>query len=98
MIRELMSSGVPSWVPARKLPLKRAGYLEESYFRLWYVAVDDEEGVIRGMLCVCSEVTEQIVSAANEAPAPGRCPREGAGPRVRRDDGGADLASVIDRR
>ena len=41
----------------------RAGYLEESYFSLSYSAVDDDEGVIRGMLCVCSEVTEQIVSA-----------------------------------
>ena len=63
MIREVMSSGVPNWVPAQQLPLMRAGYLEESYFSLSYSAVDDDEGVIRGMLCVCSEATEQIVSA-----------------------------------
>jgi signal transduction histidine kinase/PAS domain-containing protein len=63
MIREVMSTGIPNWVPAQQLPLMRAGYLEESYFSLSYSAVDDDDGVIRGMLCVCSEVTEQIVSA-----------------------------------
>jgi hypothetical protein len=63
MIREVMSSGIPNWVPAQQLPLMRYGYLEESYFSLSYSAVDDDEAVIRGMLCVCSEVTEQVVSA-----------------------------------
>jgi signal transduction histidine kinase len=63
MIREVMSSGVPNWVPAQQLPLVRSGYMEESYFSLSYSAVDDDRGVIRGMLCVCNEVTEEIVSA-----------------------------------
>jgi signal transduction histidine kinase len=61
MIHEVMSTGVPNWVPAQRLPLERAGYREESYFSLSYSAVEDDEGRIAGMLCVCSEVTQQVL-------------------------------------
>ena len=61
MIREVMTTGVPNWVPAQQLPLERAGYREESYFSLSYSAVENDEGIISGMLCVCSEVTQQIL-------------------------------------
>jgi signal transduction histidine kinase len=61
MIHAVMSTGVPNWVPAQQLPLERAGYREESYFSLSYSAVEDDAGVITGMLCVCSEVTQQIL-------------------------------------
>jgi signal transduction histidine kinase len=61
MIHEVMSTGIPNWVPAQMLPLERSGYREESYFSLSYSAVDDDEGRITGMLCVCSEVTQQIL-------------------------------------
>jgi signal transduction histidine kinase len=61
MIREVMSTGVPNWVPAQRLPLERSGYREESYFSLSYSAVDDDAGRVAGMLCVCSEVTQQVL-------------------------------------
>ena len=61
MIHEVMSTGIPNWVPAQMLPLERAGYREESYFSLSYSAVDDDAGRITGMLCVCSEVTQQVL-------------------------------------
>ena len=61
MIHEVMSTGIPNWVPAQMLPLERAGYREESYFSLSYSAVEDDTGAIAGMLCVCSEVTQQVV-------------------------------------
>lgn len=61
MINEVMSTGIPNWVPAQRLPLERAGYREESYFSLSYSAVDDDDGRISGMLCVCSEVTQQVL-------------------------------------
>jgi signal transduction histidine kinase len=61
MIADVMSTGVPNWVPAQRLPLERAGYREESYFSLSYSAVEDDQGVITGMLCVCSEVTQQVL-------------------------------------
>lgn len=62
MIHQVMSTGTPIWVPAQMLPLERAGYREESYFSLSYSTVDDDEGRIAGMLCVCSEITQQIVA------------------------------------
>lgn len=62
MIHEVMSTGIPNWVPAQVLPLERSGYHEESYFSLSYSAVEDDEGRITGMLCVCSEVTQQVLA------------------------------------
>jgi signal transduction histidine kinase len=56
-----MSTGVPNWVPAQLLELNRSGFTEEAYFSLSYSAVEDDAGVIQGMLCVCSEVTEQVL-------------------------------------
>jgi signal transduction histidine kinase len=61
MIHEVMSTGIANWVPAQMLPLERSGYREESYFSLSYSAVDNDEGLITGMLCVCSEVTQQVL-------------------------------------
>jgi PAS domain S-box-containing protein len=62
MIEKVMTTGIPNWVPAQMLPLNRAGYREESYFSLSYSAVEDDEGEIKGMLCVCSEVTQQVIT------------------------------------
>src|SRR5688572_21540379 len=61
MIHEVMVTGVPNWVPAQRLPLERFGYREESYFSLSYSGVDDDAGQVAGMLCVCSEVTQQVL-------------------------------------
>ncbi|WP_188411026.1 ATP-binding protein [Agaricicola taiwanensis] len=61
MIHEVISTGTPNWVPAQRLALNRAGFTEEAYFSLSYSAVEDDEAVIRGMLCVCSEVTQQVL-------------------------------------
>jgi signal transduction histidine kinase len=61
MIRHVMSTGTPNWVPAQMLALTRAGYQEETYFSLSYSAVENDDNVIEGMLCVCSEVTQQVL-------------------------------------
>lgn len=61
MIHEVMSSGDPNWVPAQMLAVNRAGFNEETYFSLSYSAVEDDDNVIKGMLCVCSEVTDQVI-------------------------------------
>ncbi|HTF81025.1 MAG TPA: ATP-binding protein [Cytophagales bacterium] len=61
MIHEVMSTGVPNWVPAQMLAVNRSGYEEETYFSLSYSAVEDDGGTIKGMLCVCSEVTQQVL-------------------------------------
>lgn len=61
MIAAVMTTGVPNWVEDQMLAVNRSGYNEEAHFSLSYSAVEDDEGVIRGMLCVCSEVTQQVL-------------------------------------
>nr|MDZ8003141.1 ATP-binding protein [Nostoc sp. DedSLP05] len=61
MITEVMTTGVPNWVEDQMLMVNRANYNEEAHFSLSYSAVEDDEGVIKGMLCVCSEVTQQVL-------------------------------------
>lgn len=61
MIKQVMSTGISNWVPAQLLAVNRSGYNEETYFSLSYSAVEDDNNTIRGMLCVCSEVTQQVI-------------------------------------
>jgi hypothetical protein len=61
MIVEAKSTGVATWVPALKLLLIRAGYREEAYFSVSHAPVTDDDGETRGVLTICSEVTEQVV-------------------------------------
>lgn len=61
MITQVMTSGIPNWVEDQMLAVNRSGYNEEAHFSLSYSAVEDDLGVIRGMLCVCSEITQQIL-------------------------------------
>lgn len=61
MIHHVMSTGISNWVPAQLLAVNRSGFNEETYFSLSYSAVEDDENIIKGMLCVCSEVTQQVL-------------------------------------
>ncbi|QAT86476.1 aerobic respiration control sensor protein [Corallococcus coralloides] len=62
LVREAMTTGVASWVPALQLLLKRSGYREESYFDVSHAPAYDDTGAIGGMLAVCAEVTPQVLS------------------------------------
>lgn len=61
MISRVMSTGSANWTPALPLEMHRAGYREEAYFSVSHAPAEDDNGVIVGMLAVCSEVTDQIV-------------------------------------
>ena len=61
LIAEAVETGVASWVPALQLLLDRAGYREEAYFSVSHAPARDDDGVTRGVLTVCSEVTDQVV-------------------------------------
>ncbi|HEX8825356.1 MAG TPA: ATP-binding protein [Archangium sp.] len=62
MVQQVMATGVANWTPALLLLLERSGYREESYFSVSHAPAEDDEGRIVGMLGVCSEVTEQVLS------------------------------------
>jgi signal transduction histidine kinase len=61
MIHHVMQTGISNWVPAQLLAVNRSGFNEETYFSLSYSAVEDDHNEIKGMLCVCSEVTQQVI-------------------------------------
>ena len=61
LIQEVMATGAPRWAPTQMLPLERSGCREETYFNLSCRAVEDDAGVIQGVLCACNEVTEQVI-------------------------------------
>ncbi|HEX8464751.1 MAG TPA: hybrid sensor histidine kinase/response regulator, partial [Abditibacterium sp.] len=61
MIAQVMRSGLANWTPALPLLLERSGYREEAYFSVSHSPVEDDAGLVVGMLAVCSEVTAQVV-------------------------------------
>ncbi|RKG85689.1 hybrid sensor histidine kinase/response regulator [Corallococcus terminator] len=63
LVMEAMTTGVASWVPAMRLLLERSGYREESYFDVSHAPAFDDTGAIGGMLAVCAEVTQQVLSS-----------------------------------
>lgn len=62
MIDRVMASGLANWTPALPLEMHRSGYREEAYFSVSHAPAEDDEGRIVGMLAVCSEVTDQLLS------------------------------------
>lgn len=62
MIEHVMVTGEANWTPALPLEMHRAGYREEAYFSVSHAPAENDDGDIVGMLAVCSEVTDQIVS------------------------------------
>lgn len=62
MIDRVMRTGLANWTAALPLEMHRSGYREEAYFSVSHAPAEDDDGNIVGMLAVCSEVTEQLVS------------------------------------
>jgi len=63
MVSGVMTTGVATWLPRYGVPMLRHGYLEESYFSASCSAIDDDAGEIAGMLCVCSDITDEVIGA-----------------------------------
>ena len=55
-------AGGSTWDERLQLFLERSGYVEETYHTFSYSPLVDDEGDVQGILCVVSEVTEQVVS------------------------------------
>jgi signal transduction histidine kinase len=62
VIRQVMETGVASWLPALLLLLERSGYREEAYFDVSHAPAEDDSGAVMGMLAVCTEVTQQVIA------------------------------------
>lgn len=60
-IETVLTTGVATWDEALMLFLERSGYAEETYHTFSYSPVTDDDGEVRGMLCVVSEESERVV-------------------------------------
>ena len=60
-IETVLRRGEATWDEALQLFLHRSGFLEETYHTFSYSPVFDDRGGIGGMLCVVTEVTEQLL-------------------------------------
>ncbi len=61
LVEQVMSTGVATWDEGMLLFLERNGYVEETYHTFSYSPLTDEEARVVGMLCVVSEVTDQVI-------------------------------------
>jgi hypothetical protein len=61
----VMNEGKSSWSEDQVLYMNRKGYTEETYFTFSYSPIKDENGMIRGVFCACTETTEKVLAARN---------------------------------
>ncbi len=57
-----LQRGEPYWAEDDLFPVNRHGWLEESHFAFAYSPLDDDEGVVQGVITVCTEITAQVLS------------------------------------
>jgi signal transduction histidine kinase len=60
-IQHVLGHGEATWDEGLLLFLERSGFAEETYHTFSYSPVYDDNGVIAGMLCVVTEVTERVI-------------------------------------
>ncbi|MET0930801.1 MAG: SpoIIE family protein phosphatase [Aeromicrobium sp.] len=61
-IRTVISTGEATWDESLLLLLERSGFIEETYHTFSYSPLFDDAGRVAGMLCVVSEVTDEVIS------------------------------------
>jgi PAS domain S-box-containing protein len=61
-ISTVMSTGEATWDDSLLLLLERSGFIEETYHTFSYSPLSADDGRIEGMLCVVSEVTDEVIS------------------------------------
>jgi signal transduction histidine kinase len=62
-IERVLATGEATWDEGLLLFLERNGYKEETYHTFSYSPLSDDDGTVRGHLCVVIEETERIVGA-----------------------------------
>ncbi len=61
-IERVFQSGEATWDEDLLLFLERSGYSEETYHTFSYSPLADDDGAVRGMLCVVTEETERVLA------------------------------------
>src|SRR5688500_11651420 len=66
-VRSVLESGEATWDERLQLFLERSGYVEETYHTFSYSPLVDDDNVVRGLLCVVKEDTEEVIAARRMA-------------------------------
>jgi PAS domain S-box-containing protein len=66
-IVEQAYAGVPVHMDDITLMMDRRGYVEETHFAFSYTPVRDLEGMVDGLFCACTEITEQVLAERRRA-------------------------------
>ena len=61
VLKEVQSTGVPSWAEDQLLIMQRSGYPEETYFTFSFGAGRDEQGAVAGIFCAVTETTQRVL-------------------------------------
>jgi signal transduction histidine kinase len=94
-IRHVLETGQATWDEGLLLFLERSGFTEETYHTFSYSPLYGDTGLVEGMLCVVTEVTERVISERRLAFL-GRLGSAMAGASAETDVGAALLGSVGD--
>lgn len=61
VFQRVLETGEPSWVVDQRLVINRSGFDEEAFFTYSYSPLRDDDGVVRGVLDIAAETTDQVV-------------------------------------
>lgn len=59
---QVLHGGVPTWNEHLLLPMRRRGFLEETYFTFSYSPAPRDDGQVGGVLVTCQETTSEVVN------------------------------------
>ncbi|WP_281632253.1 PAS domain-containing sensor histidine kinase [Flavobacterium luteolum] len=62
LIDQVLTKGEATWHEDQLLPIYRNGKMEDVYWTFSYSPVNDENGKTTGVLVICNETTEQVVT------------------------------------
>lgn len=62
LIRQVLDTGEATWSENQLIPIYRNGRLEDVYWTFGYSPLVDEQGIVRGVLVVCTENTDNVLS------------------------------------
>ncbi|WP_402465913.1 PP2C family protein-serine/threonine phosphatase [Isoptericola aurantiacus] len=61
LFAEVMTTGRPTWDVDMLLWMQRSGFVEETRFTFSYSPLRDDDGVVRGVMDIATETTDQVV-------------------------------------
>ena len=62
MIQQVLDGGESVWHDDQLIPIYRNGRMEEVYWTFSYSPVNDDSGMIAGVLVICMETTSKVIS------------------------------------